>query len=197
MLPHLLPFWFLFVGGSPPPAWRTAAKESASPARIAWLRQPKRVAFRLFQPSHACKNMVYLGGRSKKKLFGIFHHASCNLHTHKARSMQDAVCHCIDLPLCVCMVTLRAPFCWLNKQSSYKPRSMQHAFAALVLACVSGDHVLQEYDMLRVPGPAQALLTFCKQMDEAHVLEPLLEIMVALKFGIWKDRLKSSILRRG
>ena len=118
MLPHLLPFWFLFVGGSPPPAWRTAAKESASPARIAWLRQPKRVAFRLFQPSHACKNMVYLGGRSQKKLFGIFHHASCNLHTHKARSMQDAVCHCIDLPLCVCMVTLRAPFCWLNKQSS-------------------------------------------------------------------------------
>ena len=74
---------------------------------------------------------------------------------------------------------------------------MQHAFAVLVLACVSGDHVLQEYDMLRVPGPAQALLTFCKQMDEAHVLEPLLEIMVALKFGIWKDRLKSSILRRG
>ena len=43
---------------------------------------------------------------------------SCNLHTHKARSMQDAVCHCIDLSLCVCMVTLRAPFCWLNKQSS-------------------------------------------------------------------------------
>ena len=48
-----------------------------------------------------------------------------------------------------------------------------------------------QYDTLRVPGLAQAI---CKLMDEAHVLEWLLEIMVALgKIVSWQDRFCSKL----
>ena len=168
LLPHLLPFWLLFVGGSPPSAWHACSKRKCIACQDCLAEDAKKGSpFWLSPSSHACKNKSgcqdYLAEDPKKCCF-LGSSTKQSSHTHKARSMQDAACVSLHRPFFVCLVTMheciRALF-WCfgpGNLRAHKPRSMQHAFAALTLACVSGDHELQELTIRHAesawPGPS-------------------------------------------